>query len=67
MSDFSKTVDSDRYFTEPYREMMENVLHEPILPPGGPAVTVPIHSSRPGGPAVTMPIHSSRSGLPPRY
>ena len=50
LSDLSETIDSDRYFTEDYREMMENVLKEPVLqPPRG----------------VNVPIHSTRSALPP--
>lgn len=49
-SDLSKPVESDRYFTEPYREMMENVLQEPILQPNRPVVSVPIHSTRTGLP-----------------
>ena len=52
LSDLTKTIDSDRYFTEDYREMMENVLREPVLKPSP-------------GRGVNVPIHSSRFGLPP--
>ena len=51
LSDLSQTLDSDRYFTEDYREMMESVLREPVLKP-------------PSGVGVKVPIHSTRSGLP---
>ena len=50
MSDLSKQLDSDRYFTEEYRELIENVLKEPVLQPNRQAVNVPIHSSRTGLP-----------------
>jgi hypothetical protein len=56
LSDLSQTLDSDRYFSEEYREMMENVLKEPVLkPPPG------VKGQHPG---VNVPIHSTRTGLP---
>lgn len=52
LSSSSPTLDSDRYFTEEYRQLIENVLKEPTLKPKGKM-------------AVTVPIHSTRTGLPP--
>lgn len=57
LSDLSQTLDSDRYFTEEYREMMENTLKEPVLQPP-PGVKGQQH------PGVKVPIHSTRTGLP---
>lgn len=50
LSTMATTLDSDRYFTEEFRQLTEKVLKEPVLNKN---------------PAVTVPIHSTRSGLPP--
>ena len=50
MSDLSQPLDSDRYFTEEYKDLIEGVLKEPILQPNRRTVTVPIHSTRTGLP-----------------
>lgn len=44
LSDTSRPVDSDRYFTEQYKVFVENVLKDPILQK--PPPRHPIHSSR---------------------
>lgn len=61
-------VESDRYFTEPYRVFIQNSLQE-VSPEQRRAVTVPIHSSRtPWGLGATSHLPSSspfRHPLPP--
>ncbi len=52
LSDLITELDSDRYFTKEYRQLIENVLKEPILQP------------LPPRPAVPYPLHSTRTGLP---
>ena len=52
ISDGGPTLDSDRYFTEEYRTLIENVLKEPVLQSGR-------------TPGVNVPLHSIRSDLPP--
>ena len=44
LSDMSRPVDSDRYFTEQYKVFVENVLKDPIL--HKPPSRYPMHSSR---------------------
>lgn len=44
LSDLSRPVDSDRYFTEQYKVFVENVLEDPIL--HKPPSRYPMHSSR---------------------
>ena len=48
LSDLDQKVDSDRYFTEQYRELMENVLKESVMQRQKVPFKVPIHSSRTG-------------------
>ena len=55
LSELSRTLDSDRYYTEEYRELTESVLREPVL-----RQRQQLPWGR-GGAA----IHSSRSGLKP--
>lgn len=45
ISDLEKELDSDRYYSDEYKEFMKNALDEPILV-NRDAVKVPIHSSR---------------------
>ena len=66
LSDLSRALDSDRYYTEEYRELTENVLRKPVLQPRQP---LPRGGARgwsqgvePGGRA-RVAIHSSRTGL----
>ena len=54
LSDQSRTLDSDRYYTEEYRELTESVLKEPVLRP---------RQQLPWGRGGA--IHSSRTGLKP--
>ena len=46
LSDARQPVESDRYFTEPYRQLVEGVLREPVL--ARPPLRLPLHSSRRG-------------------
>lgn len=46
LSDTSQELESDRYYTEPYRIFMENSLKEMDRGQWGNAVKVPIHSTR---------------------
>ncbi len=43
-SDLSQELDSDRYYSEEFKEFTKHVLEEPLLVNN--AVKVPIHSSR---------------------
>ncbi len=52
LSALTSTLDSDRYFTEEYRHLIQNVLKEPVLQPNRPTPNVPLHSSRIGLPEV---------------
>lgn len=54
LSTGGSTLDSDRYFTEEYRHLIENVLKEPVLTRAPNSL-----------PAVNVPLHSNRSALPP--
>ncbi len=45
VSDLGKELESDRYYSDEYREFMKNSLEEPTLANKN-AVKVPIHSSR---------------------
>ena len=44
LSDLSKPVDSDRYFTDQYKSFMEGVLRDPVL--HKPPSRYPMHSSK---------------------
>jgi nitrite reductase/ring-hydroxylating ferredoxin subunit len=46
LSDLSKQVESDRYFTEQYKAFIEGVLEQPVLQK--PPPRYPIHSTRKG-------------------
>lgn len=46
LSTLDSTLDSDRYFTEEYRSLIENVLNEPVLKQAPQPFQVPLHSSR---------------------
>lgn len=41
-----RTLDSDRYFTEEYKTLVENVLKEPLLIDSREPLKVPLHSTR---------------------
>ena len=52
LSALTSELDSDRYFTEEYRHLIENVLKEPVLQPHQPRV------------GMSVPLHSIRTDLP---
>ena len=43
LSDLTKELDSDRYFSEQYKKFIEGVLEQPVLQ--RPPLRYPIHSS----------------------
>ena len=47
LSDLSKEVDSDQYFTDTFKAMREATLKQPLLVQRPPGKNVPIHSFRP--------------------